>query len=72
MTTANTTIQLDCALSVNDTVERYPATSVIFDAYGIDTCCGGGISVEEAAKGASVDPRQLCSELEEAVRIAAG
>jgi len=72
MTTANTTIQLDCALSVNDTVERYPATSAIFDAYGIDTCCGGGISVEEAAKGASVDPRQLCAELEEAVRIAAG
>lgn len=72
MSTTNPTIQLDCSVSVNDTIASHPATGVIFNAYGIDTCCGGGISVEEAARGASVDPKQLCAELEEAVRVAAG
>lgn len=71
MTTTNPAIQLDCSLSVNDTMDRYPATAAVFNAYGIDTCCGGGISVEQAAHDASVDPRRLCAELEEAARIAA-
>jgi len=61
-------VQLDCTRTVNETVALHPATGKVFGAHGIDTCCGGGISVEQAAQNAAVDPRQLCAELEAAAR----
>ncbi len=66
MTNTNAPVPLDCTRTVNETLALYPATGAVFGAYGIDTCCGGGISVEQAAQNASVDPRQLCAELEAA------
>lgn len=62
-----TPIQLDCKVSVNDTITRFPATGAVFNSHGIDTCCGGSISVEQAAQDASLDPNALCAELERAV-----
>lgn len=59
---------LDCSRSVNDTVKAFPETLAVFDLYGVDSCCGGGLSVEEAAARASVDAAALCSALEEAVK----
>lgn len=67
-TTDTAEIKLDCALTVTETIARYPATSAVFTSYGIDTCCGGGISVEQAARDASLNPVQLCKELETAAR----
>lgn len=66
-----TAIKLDCSLSVTETIARYPATGAVFTSYGIDTCCGGGASVEQAARDAAVEPAKLCSELEAAARNAA-
>lgn len=71
MVDASPTVQLDCTRTVNETVALYPATGVVFGGHGIDTCCGGGISVEQAAREAAVDPRVLCAELEAAARGAA-
>ena len=68
MTDTTTQVQLDCSRTVNETVALHPATGVVFGSHGIDTCCGGGISVEEAARNAAIDPRQLCAELEAAAR----
>jgi iron-sulfur cluster repair protein YtfE (RIC family) len=62
-----TTIQLDCRLSVNDVIARHPATTATFNAHGIDTCCGGAASVEDAARAAGLDPVKLCGELLEAI-----
>lgn len=71
MTKTNSPVQLDCTRTVNETIALYPATVVVFGAHDIDTCCGGGISVEQAARNAAIDPRQLCAELEAAALGAA-
>ena len=69
MSTATTT-QLDCRLSVNEVIARHPATAATFNAHGIDTCCGGSASVEEAAHRAGIDPTELCGELLEVMESA--
>ena len=70
MTTISPT-QLDCHWSVNEVIARHPATIAAFDAHGIDTCCGGAVSVEQAAREAQVDPLQLCVPLTAAIDAAA-
>ena len=65
--TTATTVQLDCRLSVNDVIARHPATAAAFGAYGIDTCCGGGAAVEDAARVAGIDPVTLCGALLDAI-----
>lgn len=71
MTDTSSSVQLDCTRTVNETVALYPATSAVFGRHGIDTCCGGGISVEQAAQEAAIDPRLLCKQLEAAAQGAA-
>jgi regulator of cell morphogenesis and NO signaling len=61
---------LSCALTVNETIARHPGTGAVFAAYGIDACCGGGLSVEEAARRHAVDASALCAALGDAARAA--
>jgi regulator of cell morphogenesis and NO signaling len=63
----NTRNHLDCGWSVNETIARFPETTAVFNAHGIDTCCGGSLSVEEAARRAQVDPQRLCAALDAAI-----
>ena len=51
-----TTLQLDPALTINEIVARHPDTIVVFNQFGLDTCCGGGVTVKEAAMRDGVDP----------------
>jgi len=59
-----TQITFDPALTVNDAVARYPRTVAIFNEFGIDACCGGAATIEEAARRDGADPDALA----EAVR----
>jgi iron-sulfur cluster repair protein YtfE (RIC family) len=54
-------------MTVNAVVARYPATIPVFNRFGLDTCCGGGVSIESAAHrdGVAVDP--VISELRAAM-----
>lgn len=70
MTTANSHPPLDCSMSVNDMIARHPETAEVFNAYGIDTCCGGGASVQNAARDSNVDAALLCGDLDAAIRVA--
>ena len=54
----------DPTLTVNDAVARHPRTVAIFNEFGIDACCGGAATIEEAARRDGVDPDALA----EAVR----
>ena len=58
---------LDCTATVPDLIHRHPATRAVFQAHGVDTCCGGGVSVEEAARRDGLDATALCAELRAAV-----
>jgi iron-sulfur cluster repair protein YtfE (RIC family) len=37
-------------MTVNDVMRWYPQTLSVFDAFGIDACCGGAASLDEAAR----------------------
>lgn len=49
----------DPALTVNDAVARYPRTVAVFNEFGIDACCGGAATIEEAARRDGADPDAL-------------
>ena len=43
--------------TVNEIVVRYPETIAVFNRFGIDSCCGGGVPLGDAAHrdGAELD-----------------
>ena len=51
---------------VNDAIKLYPKTIGVFTQFKIDSCCGGAVSIEAAAKrdGAPLEP--LLKALDEA------
>ncbi|HEY9514504.1 MAG TPA: DUF542 domain-containing protein [Gemmatimonadaceae bacterium] len=57
----------DTELTVNDAVARFPATMGVFNRFGIDTCCGGGISIAEAAQRDEIALGELVKALQQAV-----
>lgn len=50
-------------LTVAEVVNRTPEATAIFNRFGIDTCCGGGKAVAEAASLHGVDIGGLLAEL---------
>lgn len=52
--------------TVNDTIARHPATVTVFNAFGIDACCGGAAGIEEAAIRDGVAPDALLEALRRA------
>lgn len=60
---ATTNIELDCALSLNEITKRHPATGAVFTRFGLDHCCGGSLSVTDAARAHGLDVNVLCAEL---------
>ena len=63
-------IQLDPSLTINEIVARHPETIAVFNRLGMDTCCGGGVSVEEAARRDGLDLDQILAALRDAVEQA--
>ncbi len=58
---------LDCSESVNAILARYPSTLPVFNRFGLDTCCGGSLSLSDAARAADVDRDLLCGALADAI-----
>ncbi|HEX7023962.1 MAG TPA: DUF542 domain-containing protein [Gemmatimonadales bacterium] len=40
--------------TVNELLRRYPASAAVLNRMAIDTCCGGGLSLEKAAEAAGL------------------
>ena len=55
-------------VTVNEAIRRFPATVAVFNAFGIDACCGGAAPLAEAAVRDGADPDALLA----ALRAAAG
>jgi len=57
----------------DETVEQvllaYPPTASVFNAFGIDVCCGGGASLAAAAERDGIDLELLLASLD---RVAIG
>lgn len=58
---------LDCQLSVNAVLASFPSTATVFDRFGIDRCCGGPLTVDQAARAHGIDSEMLCSALRQAI-----
>jgi regulator of cell morphogenesis and NO signaling len=52
--------------TVNDVIARFPATVSVFNAFGIDACCGGAVYVDEAARRDGADLTRLLDALRSA------
>ena len=63
--------RIDPDLSVDDALRRYPAAAVVFNAFGVDACCGGARSIRAAACEDGTDCCSLLTALELAASRAA-
>ena len=48
---------------VNDVIQSHPATTTVFNEFGIDACCGGAVSIQDAAVRDGADPAALLNAL---------
>ena len=48
---------IDASVTVRETMSRHPETKDVFARFGLDTCCGSGVPIIDAAKrdGADLD-----------------
>ena len=48
---------IDSTVTVRETIARYPETKSVFTRFGLDTCCGSGVPIADAAQrdGADLD-----------------
>src|SRR6185312_8456681 len=58
---------LDSTQSVREIVQQHPAAVPVFEAHGIDYCCGGSKSLEDACGGGKIPLNQVLSELADAL-----
>jgi len=58
---------IPATLTVNEAIRRFPATVAVFNDFGIDACCGGAVSIAEAAERDGVDAATLLEALERVV-----
>jgi iron-sulfur cluster repair protein YtfE (RIC family) len=58
---------IDASWTVNEVIRIFPETVTVFNAFGVDSCCGGDASLEEAALDAGADRSELISALRTAV-----
>ena len=55
---------LSAALTVNDLLRLTPASAAILNRLGIDTCCGGALSLAEAAASVGMTLSELLAALQ--------
>ena len=48
---------IDPSVTVRETIARHPETKAVFARFGLDTCCGSGVPIIDAAHrdGADLD-----------------
>ena len=65
--TMTATPRIDPSLTVNEILRRYPHTIATINAFGIDTCCGGGIPLETVARTHALELDTIMAALDAAI-----
>ena len=58
---------IDFTLTVNEIAAAHPGTVAVFNRFGLDLCCGGGVNVEQAARRDGLDYDEVRRDLLRAV-----
>ena len=53
---------------VNDCIKMFPKTIGVFTRFNIDSCCGGAVSIEDAAKRDGAPLKEILEALNEAAK----
>ena len=53
--------------TINELLRREPRSAPVLNAFGIDTCCGGGDTITAAAASAGLDAAELIGALTDAL-----
>jgi regulator of cell morphogenesis and NO signaling len=56
--------ELSTSMTVGDVVARDLRSAAVFARHGIDFCCGGRRSIEDACRASGIDPQTVLHELE--------
>ena len=59
---------LDLTWTLNDVMRRHPASVRVFNAFGLDTCCGGARTLGDALSDAGVDAETILFAIESVVQ----
>lgn len=60
-----TSPSLPTALTVNDLLRETPSAAAVLNRLGIDTCCGGSLSLADAAASVGLPLAQLLAALQQ-------
>lgn len=66
----NASATVDLTLTVNEMMASHPETVAVFNQFGMDTCCGSGVVITDAAHRDGVNLEQLLEALAEAMGAA--
>ena len=66
MKDAPVTAAISAEQTVNEVIRTHPATVGVFNRFGIDSCCGGATSIQQAAIRDGADPEALLNALNQA------
>jgi iron-sulfur cluster repair protein YtfE (RIC family) len=61
---------IDPALSIDALLRLHPVAGRVLNAFGIDTCCGGSLTLTQAAAEASVPCDDVSQAISEAIACA--
>ncbi len=65
-----TTNVIDPSCSVRETIAQYPATKDVFTRFGLDTCCGAGAAITDAAQRDGADLGAVLDALRKVTAVA--
>jgi regulator of cell morphogenesis and NO signaling len=64
-------MEIDGTMNVGDIAARVPASIEVFEHYGVDFCCNGRRSLQEAVSGTGVSAEGILAEIERALEAEA-
>lgn len=53
---------------INDVIKQYPEAISVFNRFNVDSCCGGGASIEATASKDGVDLEALLDALNREIK----
>jgi regulator of cell morphogenesis and NO signaling len=59
---------IDASWTVNDVIEKFPDSIAILNSLGVDSCCGGHLTLSEAAAESMIEVETLLTELTRGTR----